>query len=157
MPLVAEDLGAVTDEALQLRDTYGLPGMRVLQFAFDEEDSPHLPAHYPEHCVAYTGTHDNDTLRGWLRSLAPEARKRAREVTGARAEELAEALLEALWKSPAALAVVPLQDLLGLGSRGRMNTPGTAEGNWRWRTTEEALAELDVQALRRALEAASRL
>lgn len=134
LALVAEDLGVITDEVRRLRDRFGLPGMVVLQFAFDgSSDNPHLPANHSERAVVYTGTHDNDTTVGWYRRLEPATRDYVRRVLGCDDSGVPAAMIDAAYASPARLAVLPLQDLLGVGSEGRMNTPGTAEGNWRWR------------------------
>jgi 4-alpha-glucanotransferase len=135
IPLIAEDLGLITDEVRALRDRFELPGMVVLQFAFDgSPDNPHLPEHHRENAVVYTGTHDNDTTVGWYASLDP----RARDVVHAKlgvgpAPPVPDFLIDAAYDSNAALAILPMQDLLALGSDARMNTPGTAAGNWRWR------------------------
>ncbi|MBX6419742.1 MAG: 4-alpha-glucanotransferase [Nevskia sp.] len=132
--LVAEDLGYITDDVVALRKALGLPGMRVLQFAFDSgPDNPHLPQHHGPDCVVYTGTHDNDTTLGWWRHLDEPLRNAVRHYLGQSDPRMPEALVECAWASPAPLAVVPLQDLMGLGSEARMNTPGTERGNWRWR------------------------
>jgi 4-alpha-glucanotransferase len=131
LPIAAEDLGVITPEVDALREAFGLPGMRVLQFAFSgDADNPHLPANYTTNTIAYTGTHDNDTTLGWYRSL-PDALQR--EVVRFAAGPLPQALLRVLWRCRANTAIVPMQDLLALDSRHRMNTPGRAEGNWRWR------------------------
>jgi 4-alpha-glucanotransferase len=133
--LVAEDLGLITDEVRALRDRFELPGMVVLQFAFDgSSDNPHLPEYHQENAVVYTGTHDNDTTVGWYSSLDA----RARDVVHAKlgvgpAPAVPDFLIDAAYASNAALAILPLQDLLALDSTARMNTPGTAAGNWRWR------------------------
>jgi 4-alpha-glucanotransferase len=115
----------------------------VLQFAFDgSADNPHLPANYPTNTVVYTGTHDNNTTRGWFESLPEtERRKVWRYVNRTEGDEseIAGELLRLTWSSNAGLAIAPLQDLLNLGSEARMNLPGTAEGNWCWRATEEML------------------
>src|SRR5262249_10879365 len=137
LPFIAEDLGVITAEVRALRDTFHLPGMRVLQFAFDgDPENPFLPPNYVPNTVVYTGTHDNDTTQGWYRTLPEDERlhlwtylKRpagdAREVTWE--------LIRLAWSSVAALAVIPLQDLLNLGPEARLNLPGRAEDNWRWR------------------------
>jgi 4-alpha-glucanotransferase len=131
--LVAEDLGLITDDVRALRDRFELPGMVVLQFAFDGlPDNPHEPARHRPGEVVYTGTHDNDTVVGWFSSLDDATLSRVREMFGA-APSMPNAMLDAAYASPAQLAVVPLQDLLGLGSEARMNRPGTTENNWRWR------------------------
>lgn len=137
LPLIAEDLGLITPDVEALRDALGLPGMRVLQFAFgaDEPENPHLPANHVANAVAYTGTHDNDTAAGWYASLGSGERTRADRALGA-GEETHWRMIEAALRSGAAWAVVPLQDVLGLGREGRMNVPGVAEGNWAWRFVE---------------------
>ena len=144
LPIVAEDLGLVTPEAESLRDAFGFPGMRVLQFAFDEEDgTSHRPDRIPEHCVAYPGTHDNDTLNGWIDSLAAtdEGRRklcRTTEYLGADTAGLRDALLSVLYACNAHTVIVPMQDALGLGGEARMNVPGAADGSWRWRMRSDA-------------------
>ena len=140
VPFVAEDLGIITDEVRELRDRQGLPGMKILQFAFDgDPDHPFLPENYTEHWVAYTGTHDNDTTVGWYQSLSPEERHRVRVYLSASDFEVLQKLIEKLWRSRAAMVLIPAQDLYGLGSEFRMNTPGLAEGNWGWRLTRAQL------------------
>jgi 4-alpha-glucanotransferase len=148
LPFVAEDLGLVTPAVHALRDRIGLPGMRVLQFAFGEQANEHLPHRYPQRCVAYTGTHDNDTLLGWLKSPLANtpanrgmrrARERALRYAGSDGREPHWDLLRVTLASRANTAIFPLQDLLGLGSQARLNTPGTVRGNWRWRVGEHVL------------------
>ncbi|RMH61249.1 MAG: 4-alpha-glucanotransferase [Zetaproteobacteria bacterium] len=134
LPLVAEDLGIITDEVIRLRDAFGLPGMKILQFAFDgHADNPYLPHAHGENCVVYTGTHDNDTTVGWFASLDAASRARVLDYLGCGAEDMPWALIECALASTARLAVIPMQDLLGLGSEARFNTPGTTHGNWKWR------------------------
>jgi 4-alpha-glucanotransferase len=135
IPLVAEDLGLITDEVRALRDRFDLPGMVVLQFAFDgSPDNPHLPEYHRENAVVYTGTHDNDTTVGWYASLEPRARDVVHAKLGVGLEPpVPDFLIDAAYASNAALAILPMQDLLALDSRARMNTPGTAAGNWHWR------------------------
>jgi 4-alpha-glucanotransferase len=135
MPLVAEDLGIITDDVRALRDRFELPGMVVLQFAFDgSADNPHLPRHHKENAVVYTGTHDNDTTVGWYAALATSARDVVHRMLGVGpAPSVPEFLIDAAYASRAALAIVPFQDLLAFGSTARMNTPGVVVGNWRWR------------------------
>ncbi|HKK81844.1 MAG TPA: 4-alpha-glucanotransferase, partial [Prolixibacteraceae bacterium] len=135
LPVIAEDLGEITPEVEALRDHYALPGMKVLQFAFSsDEKNIHLPHNYSINNVVYSGTHDNDTLRGWWESL-PEAEKRRVKMYCSRTnrESMPEQLIEMAWSSVAKLAIVPLQDILHLGKEARMNTPGTIEQNWQWR------------------------
>jgi len=133
--LVAEDLGTITDEVRALRDQFGLPGMLVLQFAFDgSPENPYLPANHAQNAVVYTGTHDNDTTAGWYASLDERARAHVDSVIGQSHTPVAaaEAMVQTACASPAQLAMIPFQDLLGLGSDARMNTPGTVGGNWHW-------------------------
>ena len=156
--LVAEDLGVITREVVALRRAFGLPGMRVLQFAFDgRPDSPHLPRNHGPDTVCYTGTHDNDTTLGWWRSLPRAARLRVARETGEAKPDMPRALVELAWSSPAPLAVVPMQDLLGLGSTARMNRPGTRSGNWRWSLDAGALPRDFVPRTRAALARNGRL
>ncbi len=152
LPFVAEDLGIITDDVRTLKESLGLPGMKVLQFGFDEEDSIHAPENLTSADVAYTGTHDNDTTRGWFEALDDDARARVLSRVGGDAGDAVAALLAAAYASPAHLVVVPLQDALGLGSDARMNTPGVARGNWSWRVRPEQLsgdAALRLRALSR--------
>jgi 4-alpha-glucanotransferase len=137
LPLIAEDLGVITPEVEALRDRFALPGMKILQFAFDgNDDNAYLPANYRgERWVVYTGTHDNATSLGWWRSLDDGARGRVAAVVGGEVRAPSWQLLEVALASTAELAVVPLQDLLELGDEARFNTPGTTEGNWSWRLT----------------------
>lgn len=133
LPLVAEDLGVITPDVDALRDEFSLPGMRVLQFAFSgDRDNPHLPGNYETNTVAYTGTHDNDTAVGWYAGLDDRTRGDVDVLAGIN-EEVPWKLIEVVFRSPANLAIVPLQDFFGLDSRHRMNTPGLTGGNWRWR------------------------
>ena len=145
VPFVAEDLGTITDEVYELRDRQGLPGMKVLQFGFDgNPDHPFLPHTYPERAVAYTGTHDNDTTQGWYDGLDEEQKHRVRVYFSHPDEGIVDAMIEGLWESDAKMTIVPVQDLFGLGSDHRMNTPGEAEGNWRWRMTAGELIDDEV-------------
>jgi 4-alpha-glucanotransferase len=133
LPLVAEDLGVITPEVERLRRRFDLPGMKILQFAFDgSAANPYLPHNHEQRSVVYTGTHDNDTSLGWYGTLDSSMRAHVNEYLGCRSAEAVPALIRAALASVARLAVVPLQDLLGLGSEARMNTPGTTQGNWRW-------------------------
>lgn len=141
LPLLAEDLGMITKDVLKLRDQFHLPGMRVLQFAFDgDPQNTFLPQNYVHNTVVYTGTHDNDTTRGWYADLPTEPRAAvARLLKRAELseEEVAWEMIRAAHASEGALVIVPLQDLLNLGSEARMNVPGVGEGNWRWRFTSD--------------------
>jgi 4-alpha-glucanotransferase len=154
LPLVAEDLGVITEPVVRLRRQLGLPGMRVLQFALGGGPSnPHLPQNHEEQSVVYTGTHDNDTTTGWWRSLTDEQRAR----TGLNPARPAWSLIEVAWASRGALAVAPLQDVLELGSEARMNLPGTEEGNWEWRFDARALTDENAAALRRVTRRSGRV
>jgi len=133
LPFVAEDLGVITSDVEALRDELGLAGMKVLQFGFGRDDDPHLPHRHVPHSIAYTGTHDNDTSRGWFENAPPEERRRAADYLGAKEPDVAWAFIRGAFSSVAETAIVPMQDVLELGSRARFNTPGRAEGNWRWR------------------------
>jgi 4-alpha-glucanotransferase len=134
LPLVAEDLGVITDDVVELRHAFGLPGMRVLQFGFDgSPDNPHLPHNYTHDVVAYAGTHDNDTTLGWYGSLAPVDRGHVDFYLRCEAGQLLEAMMRGTLGSVAQLAIISAQDLLQLGSEARFNTPGTVAGNWSWR------------------------
>jgi 4-alpha-glucanotransferase len=141
LPIIAEDLGVSTPDVEALRDRFGFPGMKILQFAFGgSADNPYLPHNYERACVVYTGTHDNDTTAGWLATASEEQRVHVLAYTGSRDEEAVDALVRLALASVADTAIVPLQDLLKLGSTARMNRPGTLGGNWRWRYTPDALS-----------------
>jgi 4-alpha-glucanotransferase len=135
LPLIAEDLGVITPPVEALRDRFALPGMKVLQFAFDgAADNPYLPANtVGSRWVVYTGTHDNATSRGWWDSLDQDSRWRFAALVGGSVHSPSWQLLELALASSADLAVVPVQDLLELDDGARFNTPGTASGNWNWR------------------------
>jgi 4-alpha-glucanotransferase len=140
LPLIAEDLGLITEEVEALRDELALPGMRVLQFAFggDDPQNPHVPGNYVHNAVAYTGTHDNDTALGWYADAGIDTRQAVQTLTGGDGD-MHWRMVETVLKSEAGWAVMPLQDVLGLGGQARMNTPGVAEGNWAWRFREGEL------------------
>lgn len=139
LPLVAEDLGYITPEVDELRRGLELPGMKVLQFAFGADGSDHAPHRLTRDTVIYTGTHDNDTARGWLASLSRADRRRALVYLGGTAKGVAWSMVRAAYSSVAQLAVVPVQDLLDLGSEARLNTPGVPSGNWIWRLVDGQL------------------
>lgn len=167
LPIIAEDLGVITPEVEALRDGLGLPGMRVLQFAFGDASCTccHWPHTFVPNCVAYTGTHDNDTSRGWLNE-APgakddpdawqEARTRALNYTDSKPSHFAWSLVRAVFTSVADRCVVPMQDLLQLDSSARMNVPGVADGNWRWRLDRALITPEMTAALRRLTELSAR-
>lgn len=140
LPFILEDLGLITEDVHALRRATGCPGMAVLQFAFEGgAENPYLPHNHERHLVVYPGTHDNDTAVGWWASLDGEARRQVARYLGCEPRDPAGALLRLAMASVAAWAVIPLQDLLRLGSEARMNTPARTEGNWRWRATEAQL------------------
>jgi 4-alpha-glucanotransferase len=148
LPLIAEDLGLITDEVHELREELGYPGMRVFQFAFDgDADNPHLPRNHPADAVAYTGTHDNDTILGWWHSTSPSERRQARGVLG-KSAPTEWGFIEATFRSAARTAIVPLQDVLGQGTEGRMNTPGRSADNWTWRFQRDQLTDAMADRLR---------
>ncbi|HUA97119.1 MAG TPA: 4-alpha-glucanotransferase, partial [Terracidiphilus sp.] len=134
LPIVAEDLGLITPEVEALRLSLGFPGMKVIQFGFSDKGAHiHLPHRYESATVAYTGTHDNDTTRGWWQSASAAERAVAEAYVGPTDGSTAWPLIRAVQTSPAQLVIVPAQDLLELGSDARMNTPAVAQGNWSWR------------------------
>lgn len=142
LPIVAEDLGVITPDVELLRKGFGLPGMRVLQFGFGgDPHDVHLPHMHDKDCIVYTGTHDNDTTLGWYLSLDSETQRRADYFLRLSPGSMPEALVRAALGSIACLAVIPMQDILSLGSDARLNTPGTAAGNWTWRLPAGALNE----------------
>jgi len=157
LPLVAEDLGEITEPVRQLRDALGLPGMSVLQFAFSSEDSEHLPSRHTANAVVYTGTHDNDTTRGWFENLPAERKERALRASGGGEGTVVWDLMQLAAASPARLAIFPLQDVFDLGSEARMNTPGRADGNWSWRARAEMFTPERAASLRALAEETGRL
>jgi 4-alpha-glucanotransferase len=161
LPLIAEDLGVITPAVERLRDDLGLPGILVLQFAFGGGPrNPHRFEAHVENRVVYTGTHDNDTSLGWWRSASRVERDRflvTLRRAGIDEDDVAWAFVRLAFASPARLAIVPVQDVLGLGGEARMNRPGSASGNWRWRLSKGALTAGLADRLRRAAAAAGRL
>ncbi len=160
LPFIAEDLGRVTPDVYALRDQFHLPGMRVLQFAFDgRADNPHLPENYVANSVVYTGTHDNPTTRGWYEDLPEDQRRNVWKLLKrpeTSSDDIAWALIDTVWSSSAALAMAPLQDLLNLGNEARMNVPGRPDGNWRWRCTEQMLSRAAFERVRGLTESSRR-
>jgi 4-alpha-glucanotransferase len=144
LPFIAEDLGLITPDVYALRDTLELPGMRVLQFAFDgDARNPYLPCNYVSNTVVYTGTHDNSTTRNWFEELPARERQAFWNCLGRAGGEIGEAapsLMGLAWSSVAAVSIAPLQDLLNLGREARMNVPGSADGNWAWRCSEDLMS-----------------
>ncbi len=154
LPFIAEDLGRITPPVVALREELGMPGMRVLQYAVDGgPDNPHRVENHPDDAVVYTGTHDTDTAVGWWTSLTTAERSRL----GLGTAEPHWDLIRLAFGSRARIAIVPAQDILGLGSEGRMNTPGSYEGNWSWQLQPGELDDSLARRLRRETGAAGRL
>ena len=169
LELVAEDLGLVTDEVKALRNRFRFPGLHVLQFAFGgDTKNEHLPENYTAPCIVYTGTHDNDTTVGWFRDAGSKASTRSKQTVlgekeralrylGSDGREIHWDMIRLALRSTADLAIIPLQDILGLGTEARMNLPGTVEGNWEWRFRRTELTETLSKQLRSVTEAAGRI
>lgn len=149
LPIIAEDLGLITPKVHELRNKLGFPGMKVLQFAFAEgSDNPYLPHNYEKNSVVYTGTHDNDTTCGWYSKASEHERRHLKEYCQTDDSEVNWALIRLALQSVADIAIIPFQDVLGLGSEARMNLPGTDEGNWEWRFTWEQVGPEPAKKLR---------
>ena len=169
IPVIAEDLGVITEDVDALRDDFNLPGMRILQFSFADDLKPHLrPEGFPENCVVYTGTHDNDTTQGWFwrepgvdntetREEIEAERRKVLQTVHTDGSQIHWDLIALAHRLAPDTAIVPLQDVMGLGTDARMNVPGRMEGNWCWRFTEEQLREDDLHRLRDITEWAGRL
>jgi 4-alpha-glucanotransferase len=141
LPIIAEDLGVITSDVVELRDGFKLPGMKILQFGFTGPDNPFLPHNYVSNCVAYTGTHDNDTALSWLESAPEVERKFALRYLHRDGSDFAWDLIRSVWSSVAVYAVTPLQDALSLGTEARMNYPSRLGGNWEWRMKADDLSD----------------
>ncbi|MCX6282164.1 MAG: 4-alpha-glucanotransferase [Bacteroidetes bacterium] len=137
LPIIAEDLGVMTPDVEDLRDSFGLPGMKILEFAFDSsEANEYIPYSYNKNCIVYTGTHDNDTVVGWFKKASEDDRKQVLDYIHCDDKDIHWSFVRLAWSSVANIAIVPMQDLLGLDSEARMNLPGTTGGNWNWRARE---------------------
>lgn len=156
LPLLAEDLGQITEEVHALRRELGLPGMKVLQFGFHTGSEEHLPHRVEAATAYYTGTHDNQTARGWFEAANEDERRRALDYLGCAPEDAAWGMVRAVWTSAAEIAIAPIQDVLGLAADARMNVPGIPGGNWGWRMPEGAFDDETVDRLRRLTEVAER-
>ena len=143
LPIIAEDLGTMTQGVIDLREATGFPGMKILGFAFDsKEENDYLPHTYTKNCVVYTGTHDNDTLIGWFTKANEDDKQFARNYLNSRSDnEIHWDAIRGAWSSVANMAIAPIQDFLGLGSEARINTPGLASGNWQWRLKDGVLTD----------------
>jgi len=147
LPLIAEDLGVITPEVENLRDDFGFPGMKILQFAFDSgARNPYLPHQHPRNALVFTGTHDNATSLAWWQALDGAGKQRVRDYLDSPCRQMPWPLIRTALASSARLAIIPMQDLLSLGNEARMNLPGVADGNWNWRMLPEQLASLTSDA-----------
>ncbi|MHA1214863.1 MAG: 4-alpha-glucanotransferase [Candidatus Hodarchaeales archaeon] len=154
IPIIAEDLGVITPPVKELLRKTGFPGMRVLQFAFGSNSNEYcenrfLPHNYQTNTIVYTGTHDNDCTKSWFEKAPPDVQEHVVEYTGSNGSDIVGDLIRLAWSSTALMSVIPLQDLLRLGSEGRMNFPGKEEGNWEWRFTWEMLKDTNGEELKR--------
>ena len=158
LPVVAEDLGVITEDVTALRQQFGLPGMRVLQFAFDgSAENPYVPHKHEVDDVVYTGTHDNDTTVSWFDSLSEAERHRVLDYLGHPTEAMPWPLIRSALASVACIAIAPMQDYLELGEGQRMNTPGTTHGNWQWRFEWDQVPGNLVKRLRHLVQLYGRL
>jgi 4-alpha-glucanotransferase len=160
LPIIAEDLGVITPAVDGLRQRHGLPGMRVLQFAFSPEQdagSRYLPHQYTADSVVYTGTHDNDTSLGWWQTLPDATRQHVRDYLACDGHDIAWSLIHAACASVAGMAIYPMQDVLGLPGQHRMNRPGVGEGNWTWRFEWAQVGPEPAQRLRQLTQRYGRL
>ncbi len=148
LPIIAEDLGLITPDVVALRERYHLPGMKILQFGFSGADNPFLPHNYGTDCVAYTGTHDNDTARGWFATATRKENRFAVRYLHTTARKFTWDLIRGIWASVAVFAIAPMQDVLDLGTEARMNYPSRLGGNWHWRMLDNDLTSSLAQKLR---------
>ena len=152
LPIIAEDLGVITPDVVELRETYDLPGMKILQFGFGgDPNDPFLPHNYVTNCVVYTGTHDNDTALGWYERVSNKDKDFCRRYLARDGSDVSWDMVRAAWGSVAAFALAPMQDLLGLGNEGRMNYPGNPSGNWTWRMPASAANDFWIKKRLREL------
>ncbi|MGN0242458.1 MAG: 4-alpha-glucanotransferase [Lachnospiraceae bacterium] len=158
LPIIAEDLGIITPEVEALRDELGFPGMKVLQFAFDDlEENTHMPHTFPKNCVCYTGTHDNDTCVGWYEHAFEASKDKVRRYMNSDGMNISWDFIRTCFNSIAEIAIVPLQDVFSLDSSARMNTPGVPSGNWGWRYTREYLTDVLAARLYEAAAVGGRI
>ena len=148
LPIIAEDLGLITTDVVALREQYRLPGMKILQFGFSGADNPFLPHNYRADCVAYTGTHDNDTARGWFESASRKEARFALRYLHTTTRKFTWGLIRGIWASVAVFAIAPIQDVLDLGTEARMNYPSRLGGNWHWRMRDKDLTASLAQKLK---------
>lgn len=153
IPMIAEDLGVITPDVDRLRDSFDLPGMRILQYAFGgDAQNLHLPHNYVRNCVSYTGTHDNETTAGWWKGAQKPAKTHLKQYLSTTAREPHWELIRAAWSSVAHTAIAPLQDVLGLDNKARMNVPASTGGNWNWRFAEGDITAKSIDRLRELTE-----
>lgn len=158
LPIIAEDLGVITPTVEALRDQFNFPGMKILQFAFDDvNENAFLPHNYPYNCVCYSGTHDNDTTWGWYQKASEASRDKVRRYMSCDGNNVSWDFITTAWKSVARMAIVPLQDVMRMDSDARMNVPGVGEGNWIWRYSKDQLKDDDARNLRAVTELYGRL
>lgn len=149
LPIIAEDLGVITPDVVEMREHFNLPGMRVLLFAFTGDPSEaFLPHNHVKNCVVYTGTHDNDTARGWYKRVEEDERAFYRRYLGRSGQDVAWDLIRAAWSSVSDFAIAPMQDFLDLDNQARMNYPGNPSGNWSWRMKSDALSESLIKRIK---------
>ena len=149
LPIIAEDLGVITPDVVAMRENFNLPGMRIVQFAFTgDPKEPFLPHNHEKHCVVYTGTHDNDTARGWYERVPEGEKSFYRRYLNRDGGQVAWNMIRAAWGSVAVYALAPMQDFLNLDNQARMNYPGNPSGNWTWRMADSALNESLQNAIR---------
>ena len=153
LQLIAEDLGTITEEVTALREQFNLPSMKILHFAFGgDDDNPYLPQNIEINSVAYTGTHDNDTTLGWYQALDESTQNHVNKVLGSEKPNMPQALINLVMASNANFAIIPMQDILGLGAAHRMNTPGTTDKNWHWRFDWTQLTQADVAHIKKGIK-----
>jgi 4-alpha-glucanotransferase len=142
LPIIAEDLGVITEDVVALREQFDLPGMKILQFAFASDAmDPFLPHNYPQKCVVYTGTHDNDTALGWYKRVEESEKEAYRKYFDRDGSNVSWDLIRGVWSSVAAFSLAPMQDFLSLDNKARMNYPGNPSGNWSWRMSPAAASD----------------
>lgn len=157
LPIIAEDLGFMTEGVRKLRDSFNFPGMRIIQFAFDSDSSnSFLPHNYTQNSVVYSGTHDNDTTIGWYNTTNDEEKHQARIYSRSNGEEMNWEFIRLGMLSVADQAIFPLQDYMNLDSTHRMNVPGTSSGNWLWRYTSDMLEAIDEEQIQHLVELSNR-
>ncbi len=158
LSLIAEDLGIITAEVDALREKYNLPGMKILQFAFGGDDkNPYLPQNIEENSVVYTGTHDNDTTLGWYQALDENAKNHLHTVLNTAQPNMPQALVQLAFETKANIAIIPMQDILGLDAKHRMNVPGTMGGNWQWRFDWDALKTAHIDGIKQVIQQSNRI